>query len=407
MQLWLLNRSLLMKSDIKVNIMRGNIFIGKTFVPGEVLYENGIITEVKELNLSELSSEETERYIIPGLVDIHLHGCMGMDFCDCADKYDAGEADEVIGRMIEYERSVGVTAICPTTMTYDENRLCKIMKSASEYRNKTIRQNQTESSVASGCAHLLGVHLEGPFISRKRCGAQNPEYVMNPDADMIRRLNDASDDMVRLVAIAPETEGAIECIRKTINENSGIHFSIAHTDANYDQTLEALQSGADHVTHIYNAMPEFSKRAPGVVGAAFDVPSTYVELICDGNHVHPSMVRATYKMFGADRVILISDSMEATGMPDGDYELGGQKVIKRGNLATLEDGTLAGSVTNLYDCMKVAIGMGIPKEDAIISATLNPASSIGADDCYGRIAVGARALMLVCDENINILEIIG
>ena len=397
--------------------MRGNIFVGNKFVTGEVEYQNGIITDVRELDIKELSEEEAKQYIIPGLVDIHLHGCMGVDFCDCAEAFDErveGEgcaddgagvanggsanggsantaADDVIGKMIEYERSVGVTAICPTTMTYDEERLGRIMDKTAEYCTP----------------HLLGVHLEGPFISLKRCGAQNPEYIMAPDAAMIRRLDAKSGGMVRLVAIAPETDGAIECIKDIVGDGSGIHFSVAHTDADYDKALEAFDAGADHVTHLYNAMPEFSKRAPGVAGAAFDTPSAYVELICDGNHVHPSMVRATFKMFGADRVVLISDSMEATGMPDGEYELGGQKVIKRGALATLEDGTLAGSVTNLYDCMKNAVKMGIPKEEAILAATLNPARSIGMDDRYGRIAVGAKAFLIVCDEEMNIERIIG
>lgn len=379
--------------------MRGMIFLGRDFTPGDIRIENGIIAGISTVSVDELNAAERENFIIPGLVDIHLHGCMGVDFCDSA-------ADEtIVGKMVAYERSVGVTSICPTTMTYDEQRLTGIMKSASSY----VRACPEDSGVE-------GIHLEGPFISYEKRGAQNPAYIMAPDVAMVRRLSEASGGLVRQVDIAPETEGAMECIRElsvlNVECSCGIHTgahriqcSIAHTAVDYDTAMAAIQAGANHVTHLYNAMPPFLSRTPGVVGAAFDDKSTYVELICDGIHVHPATVRATYEMFGADRVILISDSMEACGMPDGEYELGGQKVIKKGHLATLSDGTIAGSVTNLFDCMKTAIRMGVPKEDAIISATRNPAVSLGLND-VGEIAVGKRANLLICDSDINLKEVI-
>ncbi len=369
--------------------MKGMCYFGSGFVPGEVEYENGVLTKAQEVPAEELTVGELETYILPGLVDIHLHGCMGSDFCDSALK----EGNEVLETMCGYECANGITSICPTTMTYDEERLTKIMQKARDF--KAQGGNLQE--------RVIGVHLEGPFISLAKCGAQNPKYIQKPNLAMLERLQKASGGLVKLVAIAPETEGAIDCIR----EGSAFQFSVAHTTADYDTALAAMQAGANHVTHTYNAMPPFLNRAPGVVGAAFDCKDTFIELIGDGVHVHESVVRATFEMFTAERLVLISDSMEATGKPDGKYALGGQDVYKNGNLAALEDGTIAGSVTNLFDCMKSVISMGIPAEDAIRCATINPARSIGADHLVGSLETGKRADLLVCDADLNLRSVIA
>ena len=226
---------------------------------------------------------------------------------------------------------------------------------------------------------------------------------------MLQRLLEASGSLVRLVAIAPETEGALECIREGSNlqDMQAFRFSIAHTEADYDMAKAAIEAGAKHVTHMYNAMSAFLNRAPGVIGAAFDDPDTYVELIGDGVHIHPSVIRATFAMFGAQRIVLISDSMEATGKPDGKYALGGQDVYKQGSLATLCDGTIAGSATNLFDCMKSVIAMGIRPEDAIRCATINPARSVGIGDLVGSLEAGKRADILVCDPQWNLQRVIA
>ncbi|MCR5268248.1 MAG: N-acetylglucosamine-6-phosphate deacetylase [Lachnospiraceae bacterium] len=369
------------------------------FLPGEIEYESGKITRVTVLSETGLSAGERDTFILPGLVDIHLHGCMGVDFCNCTPK-DLS----VLKKMCAYEASCGVTSICPTTMTYDEERLADIMRAAGDYTRSDAE------SPGQAASRVIGVHLEGPFISYEKRGAQNPDYIMKPDPAMIRRLQEASGGLVRLVAIAPETEGAIDCIRE-FRERNGCHdpairFSIAHTTANYETASAAIRAGAKHVTHLYNAMPPFLNRAPGVIGAACDDADTYVELIGDGQHVQSPVIRATFKMFGPKRIVLISDSMEATGMPDGDYALGGQKVIKQGNRAVLGDGTLAGSVTNLFACMKSVISMGIPMEDAIRCATINPARSIGAEPLVGSLEVGKYADLLVCDRELNLKQVI-
>lgn len=315
-------------------------------------------------------------YLIPGLTDIHFHGCVGRDFCD--------GSQESMEAMAVYEASQGVTTIVPATMTLGKDTLEKICRATAAYKNEKG-------------AVLCGIDMEGPFISLARKGAQNGDYVHRPDADLFRELNAASGGLVKILAIAPEEPGAMECIEELKDE---VVLSVAHTTADYETASKAFQSGVHHVTHLYNAMSGLSHRSPGVVGAAADHEAVEAELICDGIHIHPVTVRQTFKMFGDDRIILISDSMEATGMPDGEYALGGQKVFKKGNYATLEDGTLAGSATNLMDCLRTAVlKMGIPLESAVKCAAVNSARSVGIYDSYGSITPGKTANMVLLKED--------
>lgn len=352
-------------------IIKGNVFTKDcVFEPGIISIEDDMIVDVQLCDKQELSGAEAEKYYIPGLVDVHFHGAAGYDFSDgTKEAYRAIEA---------YENAHGITTICPATMTLPEDELCNIVQTAADCK----------------LASLRGIHLEGPFISKEKKGAQKEDYIIAADAALIEKLDELSGGLVKLVSIAPETEGAIDCIKRL---NSRYHFSIAHTTADYEVACKAIEAGADHVTHLYNAMPVSTHRAPSVLGAAADHDSVYVELICDGIHVHPSVVRNTFKIFTDDRVVLISDSMRATGMPDGEYTLGGQDVIVKGALATLRDGTIAGSATNLYDCMMTAVAMGIPPESAIKAATINPAKSIGIDNIVGSIEPGKRADILCLD----------
>lgn len=323
-------------------------------------------------------------YLIPGLTDIHFHGCVGHDFCDGS--HGAIEA------MAVYEASQGITTIVPATMTLGRETLKGICEAAGSYPNEKG-------------AVLCGINMEGPFLAMARKGAQNGDYVHEPDAQMFRELNAASGNMVKLLAIAPEVPGAMECIKELKDE---VVLSVAHTTADYEKAAEAFENGVHHVTHLYNAMDGLSHRAPGVVGAAADNERVEAELICDGIHIHPVTVRQTFKMFGDDRIILISDSMEATGMPDGEYALGGQKVIKKGNLATLQDGTIAGSATNLMDCVRVAVQkMRIPLESAVKCAAVNSAKSVGIYDRYGSITVGKTAnMVLLKEEDLSTVKVI-
>ena len=316
---------------------------------------------------------------IPGLVDLHFHGCVGYDFCD--------GTPEAFAAITRYEASVGVGAVCPATMTYPEEVLGRIADAAAAWE-----------TVEDG-AELVGVNMEGPFFSEKKKGAQNAAYLHKPDAEMFRRLQARARGLFKLCNIAPELDGALDCIRSLAGE---VRISLAHTDADYDTAKAAYEAGAKQATHLYNAMPPYSHRAPGVIGAACDFAEA-AELIADGVHVHPSAVRLTFRAFGDDRVILISDSMMAAGMPDGEYSLGGQPVTVRGNLATLADGTIAGSATNLLDCMRTAVReMGIPLGSAVKAAAVNPAKAIGVYDRYGSLEIGKTANVILLDDALEV-----
>ena len=295
-----------------------------------------------------------------------------------------------------YEASVGVTNIVPASMTLSEELLIGICETAKAYREEGIQDKR---------AQFWGINMEGPFVSVAKKGAQNEEYIHKPDIEMFDRLNEASGNCVKLLDIAPEEDGAMELIEKRHDQ---VAISLAHTCADYDTAKEAFRKGADHVTHLYNAMNPYTHRAPGLIGAAADEEKVKVELICDGVHIHPAAVRTTFKIFGDDRIILISDTMRATGLEDGDYTLGGQYVKVTGNLATLKDGTIAGSVTNLMDCMRTAVlKMGIPLESAVKCAAVNSAKRVGIYDSCGSISAGKKAdVVLLEKEDLALRQVI-
>lgn len=331
--------------------------------------------------------DATDMYVIPGLTDIHFHGNLGNDFCD--------GSEQAIKEMAHYELMNGVTQICPASMTYDEDRLTEIFKLARIYY-----ENQDRYVGAS----LVGINMEGPFIAAKKAGAQNLDYITAPDVEMFNRLQAVSGDLIKLCDIAPESDGAIDFIKALATK---VHISIAHTEADYDTAMLAFENGADHVTHLFNAMNPFSHRNPGVIGAAFDSDCVYTELITDGVHVAPSAVRMAYRLMGDEKIVLISDSTRATGLGDGEYELGGQKITSKGNLCVLDNGTIAGSNTNLMDCLRCAVKeMGIPLESAIKSATENSAKSIGIFSRYGSLSKGKMANIVILDKELNIRYII-
>lgn len=333
---------------------------------------------------SEMVIDAEGLYVIPGLVDIHFHGAKGHDFCDAS--------HEQLLEIAEYEAQNGILAICPATMSYHEEILSKVIDKAVSYQ-----ENRG--------AGLLGINMEGPFINPKKAGAQNPEYIMSADIDMFLRLLHRSNGLIKLVDVAPEFSKNMNFIEK-ISER--VCVSIAHTLCDYETAKEAFSKGARHMTHLYNAMPEINHREPGPILAALEAGAD-VELIADGIHVHPAVVRMTFQLFGADRVILISDSMEATGLSDGEYQLGGQAVTVSGKKAVLSNQpeVIAGSVSNLFDCMKHCVcTMGIPLEQAVQAATENPARAIGMEKDYGRIAVGNYANLLLLDKQLQLKYII-
>lgn len=374
-------------------IIRNALVYGedKTFSRLDIRIEEDVFTEIcPSLAPSENESvlDADGLYAIPGLIDIHFHGCMGHDFCD--------GTVEAIDAITRYEASCGVTSVCPATMTVSPESLVQVMDAARTYN---------ESPARPGQASLVGINMEGPFISEAKKGAQAAEHIRLCDEALFCSLQERSGGLIKLVDIAPENEGAMEFIDALHDK---VTISLAHTTADYQTAKEAYDRGARHATHLYNAMPPFTHRAPGVVGAAFDSPHCRAELICDGVHIHPSVVRATFQLFGDDRMILISDSMRAAGMEDGQYTLGGQDVAVKGKYATLvSDGALAGSVTNLMDCMRTTVKeMQIPLESAIACATMNPAKAIGIYDRYGSISTGKIANLVLLDQDLNLSQVI-
>lgn len=325
-------------------------------------------------------------YVLPGLIDVHSHGAVGADFSD-ADTRGLAE-------ILRYEKSHGITSYCPTTMTLPKSDILAMIDAA-----KALERTDD-------MARIAGINMEGPFLDVRKKGAHAAKYIIGPDIDFFKECNEkCPKDLwhIRLVTLAPDMPGAMDFIRALKDETT---ISLGHTAADYDTAREAFDAGARHVTHLFNAMQPFLHRTPGLIGAASEDQGCMAELICDGIHVHESAVRAAFAMF-PDRIVLISDSMRAAGLRDGSYTLGGQEVRVRGKTATLADGTIAGSVTNLYDCMVTAVSFGIPLEEAIAAATMNPAKSIGIYDRIGSVSVGKRADVLLVDKELRLVRVIG
>lgn len=319
-------------------------------------------------------------YVIPGLIDVHNHGNSNADFSDGSYEGDL--------KMAQYLASVGVTGFAPATMTLPYTVIAKALEAGLRLHKAPVE----------GASRLLGVQMEGPFFSEKKKGAQNGEYLRLPDYAAFEALYRDSEGLISIVDLAPELEGSVEFVERA---KSLCTVSIAHTDSDYEHAKAAIDAGVTHLTHLYNAMPPIHHRKPGVIGAASENAAVSAEVICDGIHVHPASIRMAFKLFGAERMVLVSDALRCCGMPEGEYELGGQQVFLKDNVARLADGTIAGSATNLFDCMRNAVRFGISKEDAIRAATWNPARQIHALDRVGSISNGKLADFVICDENLN------
>jgi N-acetylglucosamine-6-phosphate deacetylase len=322
--------------------------------------------------------------IIPGFIDQHIHGCAG---------YDTGDATpEAIEGMSAHLAKHGVTSFCPTTMTLPGDQLSKILKNVKHCMDHGV----------SG-AYPQGVNMEGPYIAMSKKGAQNAAYVRNPDPEEFKGLFDECGGIIKLVDIAAETDGADEFIRQVCPL---CQISLAHTAANYEQAKHGFDLGISQVTHMFNAMSGLTHRAPGVVGAVMDDDKVRAELICDGFHISPVVLRIAFKTLGEDRTIVVSDSLKAADCPDGEYELGGQPVFVRNGKALLEDGTIAASTSNIHEEFKNLLSFGIPFRQAVKSATINPARQLKVDHMTGSIKEGKLADIVVLDQNYDIKMVI-
>ena len=358
-----------------MRIINGSVFDGEGFVERDVHADGGLF--VGEAACTEGDVVDASGcYVIPGLVDLHFHGSAGADISD----------GDLAGlhKMGAYEASRGITALCPATMTLPEDVLMRAAQAASAYEP------------AADEAALVGINMEGPFISPSKVGAQNPDYVRNPSAEELRRLQEAAGGLFKLVDIAPEEPGAEEFIREMADE---VRISLAHTCTDYDTAVRAFELGARQLTHLYNAMDPMHHRKPGPIPAAVEHGEVTAEIIADGVHIHPAMVRLAFQLFGDDRMILISDTLRAAGLEDGTYDLGGQDVTVRGPVATIDNGALAGSVSDLMRCLTVAVrDMGIPLASAVKAASANPARALGLDAERGAIEPGKVADAVLLDK---------
>ena len=351
----------------------GWIFADGRFARGGFSVENGRFAHVLE-DVPGPAEDLDGALVIPGLVDIHVHGCAGADFSD-------GDYAGLV-RMARYLARRGVTSFAPASMTLPYDALDKAFHAAARLRREGL---------ADG-ARLMGIQMEGPFLSREKRGSQNPAYLRLPDWDRFLRLYDAAEGLLRIVDVAPELPGAVEFTRRASEK---CRVSVAHTAAGYDQATAVFDAGATHLTHLFNAMSGIHHRHPGPIGAASERENVTAELICDGIHVHPSAVRMAFRLFPG-RICLISDALRCCGMADGSYSLGGQEILLSGGVARLTGGAIAGSAADLYQCMRRAVSFGIPREQAVWAATALPARVIGRESETGALADGRAADFVIC-----------
>ncbi len=361
-----------------MKITNGTVFVqDKGFVQGDIAIENGVFSAQGGGQVVDA----TGCYVVPGFVDVHTHGAVNYDFSD--------GKPEGIGAISRFFAQNGTTSFLATTMTLPE----RILTTACE-----VVADFTPNEKQSTC---LGIHLEGPFLTDAKKGAQAGEFLLSPSSEMFFRLQEASGNRVKLISMAPENEGGMDFVRLV---SDGCAVSLGHTSADYHTAKAAYEAGADHVTHAYNAMNPIHHRDPAVIGAAADC-GAYAELICDGIHVHPSTIRLTQKVFG-DKLVMISDSIRSTGMPDGEYTLGGQPVFVKEGKAVLENGTIAGSTITLHDALCRSVSFGIPLETAIQALTIAPAKSIRMDHLVGSIEIGKQGDCVILNPDLSIRNVI-
>lgn len=364
-----------------MRIINGQVLTGSwQFEPVDLVLAGDRIASLKKRPAESNRCESEEEFIdssgcliIPGLIDLHIHGCDGDDFSD-------GRADAIhtIARNLA---RCGVTSFLATTVSLMPDQLMNVITSFNQYSEQ----------ISPYESQLLGIRLEGPFLAMKKKGAQNISALIPPDASLIDKLAQSSITLLKMIDVAPELPGALEFIQEFSDR---MVVALGHSAASYDLASAAFAAGASHVTHLFNAMNPYLHREPGLIGAASDAKVS-VELIADGHHVHPSVIRSAFQWFGADHVVLISDAMRACHRPDGQYDLGGLPVTVQNEKATLPDGTIAGSVLDLMQIVRKAVAAGISLPVAVKAASWNAAAVLGLNDQRGAILPGLQADLVI------------
>lgn len=373
-------------------IQKKAICADKIYTPFELWDESCVlVSEGKIVGIKEQKEVDPSEYdivnfkksiIVPGFIDIHTHGVVG---------HDSMETDiKIFNTESKFYAKHGVTSFVPTTMAQSKKDTMLAIK--------TIRE---ASYLKMAGAKIIGIHLEGPYFNLEKKGAQPGKYIRDADLDELQDFMKASNNFVVIVSLAPEIEKALEAIR--FLSGRGITISLGHTNATYEEANRGIDAGATHATHIFNGMRPYHHREPGVVGAVLLDNRVTCEVIADLIHLHPRTIELTYKLKGPDRMILVSDSMGATGLNDGNYQLGGEKVIVKDSVARLENGSLAGSTLTLDKALRNIVNVvGIPFKDALRMITYNPTREISLERNIGSISIGKMADLVVLDELLKV-----
>ena len=370
-------------------IVNAKIVLPDGIVKGKTLIFDERIEKIADAPIENAETIDAKgNYVIPGLIDLHIHGYKGNDATDVS---ESGIIEIAKGLLKN-----GVTSFLPTTMT----QAFDVIENAFDATRSAQKRQKADKPLASETSDILGVHAEGPFISYAKKGAQNGDYIRPLDADFVIK----HADIIKMLTVAPEADEDFVGIKK-IKENTNVVISIGHTDADYDTVVGAIEAGATHATHLFNAMSGATHRAPGATGALLFSDKVSCELICDGIHVHPAWFKPVYNLKGSN-LTLVTDCLCAAGVPDGKYELGGQIFILNGVECRLPDGTIAGSVLTLNKAVYNLYKSGVELHEAVNCASLNPAKTLGIENERGQIKVGALAHLVIVNESLDVIKII-